>query len=63
MRMHVAAFHMAKRQWLDRHRSMSVRWVREKVGHLRSMEGTERERVCRRWEWVNMAWGWRLSTR
>ena len=30
---------------------------------MRSMEGTKRERACRRREWVNAAWGQRSSTR
>ena len=44
--------------------------AKEKAGHLRSVEGTERERVCGRREagggrreLVNAAWGWRSSTR
>ena len=44
-----AAFHAAKRRQPDGYGSMSEA-AGEKAGCLRNVEGTERERVCGRWE-------------
>ena len=48
-RVRLAAFHAVKRQQPDGYGSMS-KAAREKAGCLRNVEGTERERACRRRE-------------
>ena len=48
-RVHLAAFHAAKRRQPNGYGSMSEA-AREKAGCLRNVEGTERERACGRRE-------------
>ena len=49
MRVCLAAFHVAKQWQPNGYGSMSEA-AREKAGHLRNVEGMERERACGRWE-------------